>query len=374
MSNQKRILHVVSSMNRGGAETMIMNLYRNIDRKKIQFDFVCHIKEKCDFEDEICSLGGRIIRIDSLRTLGTKNYIKELKRVIIDYGPYQAVHAHTDIQAGIVTLAAKMARVDKRVCHSHNTKWKEKPNIKDNLQSYMLRNLAKITSTNLCACGKDAAIFFFGKNEYKKNKVIILNNGIDIDKFNNINNSDINRVKNELKIENSGLVIGHIGRFYEQKNHIFIINLAKELKKKNVNFKMLLIGDGPLKENIKQKSYEYKLDKNIVFLGVRDDVPVLLKIFDVFIFPSFYEGLPVTLIETQTSGVQAIISDTISKEVDLGVGLIERVSLNNTETWVKSILYKRNKCDVDTIYKRINEKGYNVKNNVKTLEKLYDIN
>lgn len=374
MSNQKRILHVVSSMNRGGAETMIMNLYRNIDREKIQFDFVCHIKEKCDFEDEIYSLGGRIIRIDSLGTLGIKNYIKELRKVIINYGPYQVVHAHTDVQAGIVTLAAKMAGVDKRICHSHNTKWKEKPSIKDNLQSYILRNIAKITSTNLCACGKDAAIFFFGKNNYNKNRVTILNNGIDIDNFNNISNLDINRVKDELEIDNKTLIIGHIGRFYEQKNHIFIIQLAKELKKRNINFKILLIGDGPLKESIKQKSYEYKVDKNIKFLGVRDDVPILLKIFDVFIFPSFYEGLPVTLIETQAAGVEAIISDTITKEVDLEMGLIERISINNTEKWISYILDKRKKCDVNTIYKRINEKGYNVKNNIKALEKVYDIN
>ena len=371
MNIPKRVLHVVSSMNRGGAETMIMNLYRNIDKNKLQFDFVCHIKEKCDFEQEIYSLGGRIIRISSLGQIGLNEYINNLRKVISRYGPYQAVHAHTDIQAGIVMLAAKLEGIPIRVCHSHNTKWKENPRIKDNLQSYILRYIGRKTATNLCACGKDAAIFFFGKRAYEKNQVTILNNGIDIESFNNINNVDIVKLKRQIK--DDSFIIGHIGRFYEQKNHMFIVELAKELQEKNVKFNILLVGDGPLKEAVKQRVYDNNLDKNIKFLGVRDDVPMLLNIFDIFIFPSFYEGLPVTLIEAQASGVKCIISDTITEEVDLGLGLIERVSLSNKDKWISYLLNKKSKCDISIINKKVSEAGYNARNNVRYLNKLYDI-
>ncbi|MFR1824093.1 MAG: glycosyltransferase family 1 protein [Clostridium saudiense] len=373
MNIPKRVLHVVSSMNRGGAETMIMNLYRNIDKNKLQFDFVCHIKEKCDFEQEIYSLGGRIIRISSLGQIGLNEYINNLRKVISRYGPYQAVHAHTDIQAGIVMLAAKLEGIPIRVCHSHNTKWKENPRIKDNLQSYILRYIGRKTATNLCACGKDAAIFFFGKRAYEKNQVTILNNGIDIESFNNINNVDIVKLKRQIGIKDDSFIIGHIGRFYEQKNHMFIVELAKELQEKNVKFNILLVGDGPLKEAVKQRVYDNNLDKNIKFLGVRDDVPMLLNIFDIFIFPSFYEGLPVTLIEAQASGVKCIISDTITEEVDLGLGLIERVSLSNKDKWISYLLNKKSKCDISIINKKVSEAGYNARNNVRYLNKLYDI-
>ena len=154
---------------------------------------------------------------------------------------------------------------------------------------------------------------------------------------------------------------------------MFIVELAKELQEKNVKFNILLVGDGPLKEAVKQRVYDNNLDKNIKFLGVRDDVPMLLNIFDIFIFPSFYEGLPVTLIEAQASGVKCIISDTITEEVDLGLGLIERVSLSNKDKWISYLLNKKSKCDISIINKKVSEAGYNARNNVRYLNKLYDI-
>lgn len=372
----KRVLHVVSNMHRGGAETMIMNLYRNIDRSKIQFDFVCHSKEKSDYDDEIINLGGRIFRIESLGTVGLKKYVKNLKNVIKENGPFQAVHAHTDIQAGVVTLAAKQAGVRIRICHSHNTKWKEKPNIKDNIQSYLLRNLSKFTANRYCACGEDAGRFFFGQSYLNKGKVKILNNGINVEEFINVPDSIIDMTKTQLNIKDDSLVLGHIGRFYEQKNHKFLIKIANELRNKDIQFKIFLIGDGPLKREIENEVIKNNLQSNVIFLGIRKDIPVLMKLFDVFLFPSFYEGLPLTLIEAQAAGLPAIVSDTITKEVDLRLNILRYININESlDKWIDQIIkfkkYKR--LDIGTIKKAIVEKGYDAKENAINIQDLYEI-
>lgn len=372
----KRVLHVVSNMHRGGAETMIMNLYRNIDKSKIQFDFVCHSKKKADYDDEIIALGGRIFRTESLGTVGFKKYVKNLKSIIKENGPFQAVHAHTDIQAGVVTLAAKQAGVKVRVCHSHNTKWKEKPNIQDNIQSYLLRNLSKYTSNRYCACGKEAARFFFGQSYLKKNKVKILNNGINIEEFTSVSKERVYITKKQLNIEENILVLGHIGRFYEQKNHKFLVKIANELKNRNIEFKMFLVGDGPLKEEIENEVIKNNLQNNIIFLGIRKDIPVLMKIFNVFLFPSFYEGLPLTLIETQASGLPAIVSDAITKEVDLGLNIINYKSLNDSlDKWIDEII-KLKECkrlNKKIINKTIADMGYDAKENAINIQLLYNV-
>lgn len=370
----KRVLHVVSNMHRGGAETMIMNLYRNIDRNKLQFDFVCHSKEKAAYEDEILSLGGRIFKINSLGSSGFRSYAKELREVIQNHGPFQAVHAHTDIQAGIVTLIAKQAKVNIRVCHSHNTKWKENPNTKDNIQSYLLRNLSKVTSNRYCACGEEAAKFFFGESNLNKGKVKIINNGINVDDFINVPKTIVDETKKELNIEKNVLTLGHIGRFYEQKNHRFLIRIAKELKNKGIKFKMILVGDGPLKKEIEDQVVKDGLENNIHFLGIREDIPVMMKIFDILVFPSFYEGLPVTLIEAQAAGLPILMSDTITKNVNLGFSNISYRKLDeDIQIWIDEIFRLRNNKNLDKqrIREIIKSKGYDAKINAKNIQQIY---
>lgn len=347
-----------------------MNLYRNCDREKVQFDFVCHDFRKNDFEDEINKLGGRIFKINSLGSSGPIKYIKDLKKIIQEQGPYIAIHAHTDIQIGIVNLAGLLSRVKMRICHAHTTKWRTNPTIKDNIESYILRVICRLTSTKFFACGKEAGIFFYGKRNFKKGKVSIINNGINLSDF--IDND--NKVELSFK-ERNEIIIGHVGRFSLEKNHDFLINLAKKLLEKNLDFKMIFVGDGPERFNIEKRINNENLDKNIIMLGVRSDVNELMKQFDCLLLPSFYEGLPVTLIEAQAASLKCIISDVVSKEVDMGLNLIQYLDIEDIDVWANAIInLESNKLNPKEVEKKIIENGYSAKHNIKKLIKLYGVN
>lgn len=371
----KRILHVVSAMNRGGAETMIMNIYRKIDRKKIQFDFIVHSNIKGHYDDEILSLGGRIIRCNSLGNIGPIKYVRELSRVISENGPFHAVHAHTDFQGGFVAMAAKYAGINNRICHSHNTQWVVNPTIYHKIQLFIFKEIIDKYASEYCSCGIDAAKFLFKNKRIKNNEIKYLNNGVDIESF----NLDIKKVlylKEELNIDDDTLVIGHIGRFYNQKNHTFIIDVANKLKQDGVKFKVILVGEGPLLNHIMEKVNKLELTENVVFLGVRKDIPQLMKIFDVFLFPSFFEGLPVVLVEAQAAGLKCVISDTITKEIDFGLGLIQYCSLDKEiDVWTDKIKRAKSKENIsmDIRKEQLKKLGYDAELNVKKIMILYKV-
>lgn len=372
----KRVLHVVSRMNRGGAESMLMNLYRNIDQTKVQFDFISHGFEKCDYEEEIHNLGGDIYKIASLGESGFLKYIFDLIKIIKYRGDYSIIHIHTDYQIGIVAFAAMIANVPVRICHSHNTRWECTKTVKEKVLFNILKKMAILFSNKYVACGEDAAKFLYGDTNMKKKDIFILNNGIDIDSF-ITDEDDIKRLKRELLIKNNDLIIGHIGRFYEQKNHRFIIKLSCALHKKDINFKILLIGEGPLKESIINEVKEHKLEDKVLFLGKRTDVPLLFNVFDVFLLPSLYEGLPLVLVEAQAAKVNSIVASTVTKEVDLGLDLVDFLDIeDNIDLWVE-LLVKRSKNrhlnKSKDVYETLTARGYNVSKNIDDLYYLYDI-
>lgn len=369
----KRVLHVVSAMHRGGAETMIMNLYRNIDRNKVQFDFVVHSDENGHFNEEIQELGGRIIRCNSLGSVGPVKYIKELVGIIKNNGPFQAVHSHTDFQGGFVAMASKIAGVKQRICHSHNTHWVANPSIVKKIQLFVFKELIDRYSTDLCSCGNEASKFLFKNNKIVNGKVNIINNGIDIDAF---KVSYDKKLRKELNISDDEIVIGSIARFSEQKNHKFMIEFARYLKDINIKFKMLLIGQGPLLNDIKEKVMELNLDDNVIFLGVREDIPKIMDSLDIFLMPSLHEGMPVVLIEAQAAGVKCLISDNITREIDLGLNLIEFCSLEeDLEKWKELTLKMCNSFDNVDKNRYSNSKltSYDVKENVNQVLKIYKL-
>lgn len=371
----KRILHVVSSMNRGGAETMIMNLYRKIDRKKIQFDFVVHSETKGHYEDEIIKLGGRIIRCGSLGKLGPLKYISQLSRIINKNGPFHAVHSHTDFQGGFVAIAAKKNGVSNRICHSHNTQWVPKPSIVHKIQLVIFKEIIDRYATEYCSCGIDSAKFLFKSKKINNNGVNYINNGIDVEQF-NLDSESCQYLRKEFNIDKDTLVIGHIGRFFEQKNHKFIIEIAKKMKLDSLKFKILLAGEGPLLSEIKKEVERFELSENVVFLGVREDIPQLLKVFDVFLFPSFFEGLPVVLVEAQAAGVHCVISNSITREIDFGLGLIDYCNLeDNIENWIYkiNIAKKSSTVSINTRRDVLKKLGYDVNYNVSKIMNLYNI-
>ncbi|MBL4970371.1 glycosyltransferase family 1 protein [Bacillus halotolerans] len=374
-NSQQRVLHVLSGMNRGGAETMVMNLYRKMDRSKVQFDFLTYRNDPCAYDEEILSLGGRLFYVPSIGQSNPLTFVKNVRNTIKENGPFSAVHAHTDFQTGFIALAARLAGVQVRVCHSHNTSWKTGFNWKDRLQLMVFRRLILAYATELCACGEDAGRFLFGRSNMERKRVHLLPNGIDLDLFSPAGQAADDE-KKARGIASERLIIGHVARFHEVKNHAFLLKLAVHLKKRGVRFQMVLAGDGPLREQMEEEARRLNLLSDVLFLGTEEHIHELMRTFDVFVMPSLYEGLPVVLVEAQASGLPCIISDTITEKVDTGLGLVKRVSLSKpmdiwAETIVRAAAAGRPKRELvkDTLAKL----GYDARRNVGALMNLYQI-
>lgn len=358
-----RVLHIVGIMNRGGQEAFIMNMYRNIDKSKLQFDFIVHSDEKGDYDDEIKELGGKIYRVTP-KSKNLLRYWKEMNYIFNRNKEYKIIHIHTS--SATVFLDAKIAKdngIKNIIVHSHNTK-----SSNGNLIHRVLRGLLNRYTTIRLACGNDAAKWCFGEKYLSDVKVI--NNAIDIEKY-SYNDELRYKLRKEMDLDNS-FVIGHIGRFHDQKNHTFIIDVFRDILKINNKSKLVLIGTGKKQDEIKRKVESYGIGDNVLFMGGRDDVDRLVNIMDVFLFPSLYEGLPVTLIEVQANGMNCIISDVITDEVDMGCELIEKISLlKSSKYWAEKILKKNRTVKMDNHLKYIKKNGYDIKSTVKTLEKIY---
>jgi glycosyltransferase EpsF len=370
--NPKRVLHIVSAMERGGAETLIMNIYRNIDKEKVQFDFLTHSNKKGDFDDEIKSLGGEVFQIPSLGELGPVRYLKELIKVMLT-NHYIAIHSHTDYQSGFPTLAAKICGINRRICHSHSNNWPQGKGYKARLTLIVLQALIKMTATNYCSCSTEAAEFLFGKKNVIQGKVDILKNGIDIDQFININNSR-NSVIQELELPREVKIIGHVGKFSPSKNHRFILKVLAEILKDDPTFVALLVGDGPLKVQIEKEAESLRILKNIRFLDVRADIPRLMKAFDVFLFPSLFEGFGIVTLEAQCAGTPCVVSDAVPKTVDMGLELISFLSFEeNLNIWSQEIKKATllTRPENETIYNKFIKNGYSIHENVPKWLSLY---
>ena len=356
-----RILHVVVNMNRGGAETLIMNLYRNIDRTKVQFDFLT-CKEGV-FDPEITQLGGKIHKIPYITEVGHFQYIQALTNFFTK-NHYQIVHSHLDKMSGLVLRAAKKAGVPVRISHSHNTK--SEGGIATKIYKWYSGKLIPSNATELFACSMDAAKWLFGK---KSATATIIKNGIDLKQF-QFSKEIRERMRAELGIGNETFVIGHIGRFNEQKNHIFLLKIFAKFVKFKPHSVLILVGDGNLKPFIEKKVRQMGLIANVRFLGVRSDVNRILQGMDVLVFPSLHEGLPVSLIEAQAAGIPCVISDVISDEVNMGAGLIHYESIKNSpKRWVQMIIQHSN-TKVDPI-KFIKERGYDITISASWIQEFY---
>ena len=363
--NPKRVLQIMGSYSTfGGLESMLMNYYKNIDRSKVQFDFVTRGTPQ-DFHKQILDMGGRVFYLN----YGPKNillYVKALYKTIKNNGPYTAVHAQISYQAGIDLLVARLAGVKVRVCHSHQTTIESK---KYMLMLPLIRKIILANATKLMACGKEAGDFLYGKNKF-----FILNNAIDVEEFQSVDMDNVKELYEEFCIPHDALVIGHIGRFIPLKNHIFFVEIMKELLLINPNVYLVLVGDGELRDFIKLNFEKKGILRNVRFAGMHKDIPELMNFFDVFLLPSFSEAMPVTVIEAQAVGIPILLSENITIEVDLGLKMIKYISLSNKREWVKSILNVKNeKYDYDYIRDTFINKGYDIKNNAEVLLKEYEI-
>ncbi len=350
-----KVAQIIGKWIGGGVESIVMNYYKNIDHNKIQFDFFCD-EDSTDIPyKEIEQLGGKVILIPPYQKIF--KYHKELKKELIK-GKYTIVHSHINTLSVFSLWAAKSAKVPVRIAHSHSTtNPKEK---KKNMLKQLLKLFSKVFATDYFCCSEPAGRWLFGNKEYDKGNVFILNNAIDLDKFKY--DEDIRKKKRkELKINEDTLVIGNVGRFVKQKNHEFLIDIFNEIYKQKKNSILLLVGQGKLQEKIKQKVELLGLKDNVKFLGQRKDVNELYQTFDVFLFPTLYEGLGMVLIEAQTSGLYCICST----EVPIIAKVTENfkyISLNEEiSTWASMVLENDNFKNRKSYKQQIAKKGFDIR-------------
>ena len=345
----------------GGVESVIMNYYRHLDHSKVQFDFICDEDSTRIPYDEIKKLGGRVFLVPKYQNL--PKYLKALEKLFKE-NKYRIVHANINTLSVFPLYAAKKAGVPVRISHSHSTsnpkEWKR------NLIKNILRPFSKRYATDYFACSELAGRYLFGNKAFDQGEVKIIHNAIDIEKF-KFDEVARKKLRKEFGIKDSTVVIGHVGRFVQQKNHTFLVDVFKEYHKKNPDSKLLLVGSGPLEDEIKKKVEKLGLKDFVLFLGQRDDINKLYSAMDVFCLPSLYEGLGVVGIEAQVAGLPCMFSDKIPDDIKITdsirfIKLTDKLKIWGDEI-VKVVIDKRS----STVSNRCT-KNYNIEEAVTFLK------
>lgn len=365
MKNKKiKVAQVIGKLNAAGVEAVINNYYRFIDHNRFQFDFYIDADSNCQPPQELKDLGARYIIIppyqdvvECIKTL-QKHFVKE---------KYDIVHVNLNTISVFALYAAKKAGIPVRINHNHSTA--SRTEIKRNVLKNILRPFAKLFATDYMACSKFAGRWLFGKRDMQNGKVIILNNAIELEKY--AYKEEIRcQVRKELGIDDA-IVIGHVGRFSHQKNHKKLLKIFCEISKMNDKAILLLVGRGELEKEIRSLVKKMGLEEKVVFLGVRNDVAKLYQAMDVFVLPSYYEGLPVVAIEAQASGTPCVLSDAMTKETKV---LSDTVFMSLEETdqkWAEIILSKVNEQKKYTV-DEMKKAGFDIKTEAIKLMQYYE--
>lgn len=356
-----RILQCVNIMDRAGLENMLMNYYRNIDRDKIQFDFLTHREEEGAYDDEILRLGGCVYHAPRLYPQNYPQYFKWMNAFFKEHPEYKIVHSHIDAMSYFPLRAAKKAGIPIRIAHSHSSKLDK--DLKLPIKFMALKLIPTVATYN-CACGELAGKFMFGNNSYQ-----IIHNAIDLDKF-SFKSQIRMRKREEMKLSDK-VVIGHVGRYCYIKNQRFLLDVFLKIKEKQKNAYLLLIGNGEDEAKIRRRIKDLHLEDSVSLLIDRADVNELYQVMDIFVMPSLFEGVPVVGVEAQANGLPCFFSDKISKEIIL-TNNVKMLSLRSTvDDWAKGILdadIERNPIALN----QLKEKGYNVVDEAKYLLNFYE--
>lgn len=352
-----------------GVESVVMNYYRNIDKSKVQFHFICD-EDSTDIPyEEIEKLGGKVIVVPPYQKLF--KYQKELYKIFKENN-YKIVHSHISTLSVFPLRVAKKAGVPIRIAHSHSTS--NKKEWKRNLIKNILRPFSKVYANQFFACSQLSGKWLFGKKAFLNDNVKIINNAIDLEKF-EYNEEVRKKIREKLNVSEDTILIGHIGRFVTQKNHEFLIDVFNEMiknrKQETLNLKLILIGQGNLKENIIEKINDLGLQDYVIFTGQINNVSDYYNAMDIFVLPSLYEGLPVVGIEAQANGLLCEFSTDMTKETKI-LNTTRFISLKKTsQNWAKMILedYKNFKR-IDS-FEEMTKNNFNIKEEAKKLEEYY---
>ena len=361
-----RVLHRGMSYNKGGIESYLINYYKHIDRSLVQFDFLVPSGITIAYEDEIKAMGGHVYK----EIVGIKsNPIKGLTydKLFFKKHPEIDILHINDCSAANLRLmkTAKKCGVNTRILHSHNNDYlaplRRRQLITEKHNKKHLQEIA----TDLFACSKEAGEFMFGTLPFH-----IVKNAVDVEKYVfSLKKRQI--LRKQLGISEDRTVIGCVARLDYQKNHAFLLKVFEEYRKIDKKSLLILVGEGPLRVSIERQIKELGLSDSVMMLGIRDDVPDLLNVFDVFVLPSLSEGLGIVLIEGQINGLNCLVSDQVPNETDI-LGKIDFLSLNDpVSVWAKKIAtmvsIKDRKIDVEVVRKA----GYDISIESKKLQEFY---
>ena len=329
----KRLLCLVSGMNAGGAETFLMKVYRGLDRQQYQMDFCINIPEKCFYEDEIISMGGKIFRIPS-KSQNMKAFSRQLRELVKSEKYEYALRITSNAMGFWDMKLAKQAGA--KICAIRSSNSSDGGTLRALLAHTAGRLLYSRYIDIKLAPSDLAARYTFGRRSYENGEVTILHNAVDLDVF-FYDEEKRNSIRAELGVLPDDFLVGHIGRFYNQKNHAFLLKVFAEILHQQPNSHLLLVGKGDLEQQIRQQAKDMAITDKVIFAGVRSDIPQILSAMDVFVFPSLYEGMPNTVIEAQATGLHCVIADTITREADI-TGLVEYLPLSAPEHWAQLAL------------------------------------
>lgn len=350
----KRLLCIVGGMNAGGAETFLMKVYRALDKTQYQMDFAVAIKDKGFYDDEILSMGGKIHHIVPKSEGFLKNFL-DIKRIVKENGYKSVLRTSQHSLSALELLAARLGGAKKLIFRSSNSSTTTGKGL-DLLLHKICKFMPRFFANVRIAPSNEAAEFMFGKKCIKKGVAKIVHNGIDLNFYKFSENGRL-KIRKEFNLEKK-FVVGHVGRFNQQKNHAFLIQVFNELQKKMDEARLLLVGKGELESEIKELCESLNISSKVVFTGVRNDIPDIMSAMDVFVFPSLYEGMPNTVIEAQACGLPCVVSDVVTKEANIS-GYVKYVSLESSaEQWIsetEKATIPRSDLALD---KKLNDSGY----------------
>lgn len=357
-----RILYINGGpMNRGGIEAFMMNYVRHMDSNVVHIDFAVTGLEKGDYDEELKSLGCKIYKLPK-KSRNPIGYQKKLKKVFTD-NKYDIVHSHADAMSCWVLKIAKECGVPVRIAHSHNTQHLTTNPIKYQINEFARRNINKY-ATNRFACSNEAGKWLFGDAPFK-----VIHNAIDTREF-AFDDDKRKALREKYGISNNTILLGHVGRFDTQKNHVFLIDMFAKLAKKNNNYKLMCVGDGWLRSDIEKQISENNLTDKVILVGQQENTSDYYNTFDLYVFPSLFEGLSFVLIEAQANGLTCISSNGVPQETNLsGVDKMLYLPLEK-QIWVNKIveLGKPNRYDGAEY---VVEHGYDITHEAKKLENIY---
>jgi len=370
-----RVLHCLGGMVLGGAETFVMNVYRNIDRGQIQFDFAVSADRTCHYDDEIRALGGRIHHLPPPARVGALHYRDELAEVIRRCGPFRAVHSHVHYFSGWILATAAREGVPLRIAHLHSTSDGRRGPLRGFLYHGTMRWLMKRYGTHILGCSRSVLTGALGERWVRDPRISVVHNGIALQRYFALA-QDRPGLCRKFSIPLAGTILGHIGAFVSVKNHSFLIQLFRCYKRRDPNAILILIGDGELKSRVYREVEAGGLGTHVYFMGERanSDIPSLLAVMDAFVMPSLYEGVPIALVEAQAAGVPCVVSDTVTREADLNVGLVRFIKLDRgLEEWCEEITaaLKTPRPAREERLCAIQAAGYDIEQSAKKLVSIY---